>query len=127
MRSSPRRSAMPPTVGARAPAAPKRTHGPQRHAGLSMCVGPRALTGALPGPWPRCGFHAARKAGREIARTQRSTPVNSIKVEQLLKDDEFDLGLTLLAGEPGLARVIDHDKIQKPGLAFTGYTDFVKP
>jgi HPr kinase/phosphorylase len=53
--------------------------------------------------------------------------VNSIKVEQLLKDDEFDLGLTLLAGEAGLARVIEHDKIQKPGLVFTGYTDFIKP
>jgi HPr kinase/phosphorylase len=52
--------------------------------------------------------------------------VNTLRVEQLLKDDEFDLGLTPLAGSAGLVRVIDHDKIQKPGLAFTGYTDFVK-
>ena len=53
--------------------------------------------------------------------------MNSIKVEQLLKDDEFDLGLSLLAGAAGLGRVVDHDKIQKPGLAFTGYTEFIKP
>ncbi|MEW5855285.1 MAG: HPr(Ser) kinase/phosphatase [Myxococcota bacterium] len=49
----------------------------------------------------------------------------TLRVEQLLKDDEFELGLTLLAGQGGLSRVIDHDKIQRPALAFTGYTDFI--
>lgn len=53
--------------------------------------------------------------------------VNVVKVEQILKDEEFDMALALVAGEEGLARVIDHDKIQKPGLAFTGYTEFIKP
>ncbi|MBI5498503.1 MAG: HPr(Ser) kinase/phosphatase [Deltaproteobacteria bacterium] len=52
--------------------------------------------------------------------------MQSIRVEQLLKDDEFDLGLALVTGEAGLGRDIDFDKIQKPGLAFTGYTDFVR-
>jgi HPr kinase/phosphorylase len=52
--------------------------------------------------------------------------LNTVQVEQLLKDDEFELGLTLLAGASGVGRIIDHDKIQKPGLALTGYTDYVK-
>jgi len=51
--------------------------------------------------------------------------VITVRVEQLLKDDEFELGLTVLAGEAGVARVIENDRIQKPGLAFTGYTDFI--
>jgi HPr kinase/phosphorylase len=52
--------------------------------------------------------------------------VSAVKVEQLVKDDEFEMGLTLLAGAQGVGRVVDHDKIQKPGLAFTGYTEFIK-
>lgn len=47
-------------------------------------------------------------------------------MEQLVKDDEFEMGLTLLAGAQGVGRLVDHDKIQKPGLAFTGYTEFLK-
>src|SRR5688500_10036097 len=51
----------------------------------------------------------------------------TLRVEQLLKDDEFELGLTVLAGQGGLGRTIEHDKIQRPGLAFTGYTEFLQP
>ena len=50
-------------------------------------------------------------------------PMSSIRVSQLLDDREYDLRLTLVAGEPGLQRRIDSPRIQKPGLALTGFTE----
>ncbi len=43
--------------------------------------------------------------------------MDSIKVETLLKDQDFDLRLELLAGEGGLDRRVVSSRIQKPGLA----------
>src|SRR6202521_102127 len=55
----------------------------------------------------------------------RSTGVQSIKIEQLLKDPDFDLRLELLAGENGPDRRIVSSRIQKPGLALSGFTEHI--
>lgn len=54
-------------------------------------------------------------------------PMNSIRVSQLLEDKEYDLRLTLVAGEKGLQRRISSSRIQKPGLALTGFTEHLHP
>jgi HPr kinase/phosphorylase len=54
-------------------------------------------------------------------------PMNSIRVSQLLEDREYDLRLTLVAGERGLQRRITSSRIQKPGLALTGFTEHLHP
>lgn len=54
-------------------------------------------------------------------------PMNSIRVSQLLEDREYDLRLTLVAGERGLQRRINSSRIQKPGLALTGFTEHLHP
>ncbi|MBI4511998.1 MAG: HPr(Ser) kinase/phosphatase [Deltaproteobacteria bacterium] len=51
----------------------------------------------------------------------------SVKVEQLLQDSMAGLELKLLAGRGGLSRSISVPRIQKPGLALTGYTEQVHP
>lgn len=48
---------------------------------------------------------------------------SSIEAGELLKDD--DLNLNLVAGIKGLKRKITFSKIQKPGLAFAGFTNYV--
>lgn len=52
--------------------------------------------------------------------------MRQIKVSQLLVDDAADLQLRPLAGAQGLGRAITLSKIQKPGLALTGWTEFVQ-
>lgn len=49
--------------------------------------------------------------------------MGSIKVSALLADTDFDLRLTLIAGEKGLHRSVSSSRIQKPGLALTGFTE----
>ena len=51
--------------------------------------------------------------------------MDSIKVSQLLKDENYDLRLELLAGESGLERKILSSRIQKPGLALSGFTEHI--
>src|SRR5467141_1329685 len=51
--------------------------------------------------------------------------MDSIKIEQLLKDRDFDLRLELLAGENGLDRRVVSSRIQKPGLALSGFTEHI--
>jgi HPr kinase/phosphorylase len=51
--------------------------------------------------------------------------MDSIKVETLLKDQDFDLRLELLAGEGGLDRRVVSSRIQKPGLAISGFTEHI--
>ena len=43
-----------------------------------------------------------------------------ILAKALQDDADFNLGLTLCAGTSGLDRTIDHERIQKPGLAIAG-------
>jgi HPr kinase/phosphorylase len=49
----------------------------------------------------------------------------SLRVETLLSAKEAGLALDLLAGRGGLDRRISGPRIQKPGLALTGYTAYV--
>ena len=50
----------------------------------------------------------------------------AISVRELLTDDGEHLELELIAGKEGLDREISFERIQKPGLAMTGYVDFIK-
>src|SRR6266852_3201421 len=49
--------------------------------------------------------------------------MTSIKVLRLLEDSDYDLRLELVAGRAGLDRKISSSRIQKPGLALTGFTE----
>src|SRR5438034_232319 len=55
----------------------------------------------------------------------RSAGMDAIKVEQLIKDRDFDLRLELLAGESGLDKRVVSSRIQKPGLALSGFTEHI--
>src|SRR2546427_12241926 len=63
------------------------------------------------------------EAGRALCYAGR--PMDSIKVEQLVKDRDFDLRLELLAGENGRDRRIVSARSQKPGLARSGFTEHI--
>src|SRR5471030_883607 len=54
-----------------------------------------------------------------------SSVLDSIKIEQLVKDKDFDLRLELLAGENGLEKRVVSSRIQKPGLALSGFTEHI--
>ncbi len=47
----------------------------------------------------------------------------AIKVERLLDESDYDLQLELVTGREGLSRVLSSARIQKPGLALTGFTE----
>ena len=49
----------------------------------------------------------------------------SLRVEALLNDPQSGLALELVAGGAGLGRRVTAPRIQKPGLALTGYTEHV--
>ena len=51
----------------------------------------------------------------------------SLPVSDLLKENEYQLGLELAAGKGGLSKKIMIPQIQKPGLALTGYTANIQP
>lgn len=51
----------------------------------------------------------------------------SLTIEELLKDEEYGLGLHLISGERGLGNRITSARLQKPGLALTGYTEYLHP
>ena len=53
--------------------------------------------------------------------------VESIRVSTLLEDKAFDLRLELIAGQAGTTRRIVSSRIQKPGLALTGFTEHIHP
>lgn len=53
--------------------------------------------------------------------------MTALKVEQLLTDPSFELGLVIVAGRAGIARRITVPRIQKPGLALTGFTEQLHP
>lgn len=46
----------------------------------------------------------------------------TLQVEELARNQDFNLELELIAGAAGLNRLIDHSRVQKPGLALTGFT-----
>src|SRR3954468_181020 len=51
----------------------------------------------------------------------------SIEIAQLLEANNIDLRLELVAGRAGLTRKISSSRIQKPGLALTGFTEHLHP
>jgi HPr kinase/phosphorylase len=53
--------------------------------------------------------------------------MTSIRISQLLEDGDYDLRLTLVAGEKGVSRTINSSRIQKPGLALAGFTEHLHP
>ncbi len=51
----------------------------------------------------------------------------TIPISRLLEDSQYELKLELVAGHAGLSRKISHPRIQKPGLALTGFTEHLHP
>jgi HPr kinase/phosphorylase len=51
----------------------------------------------------------------------------SCTIQKLLDDTQYDLKLELVAGQAGLERRISSSRIQKPGLALTGFTEHLHP
>ena len=51
----------------------------------------------------------------------------SIPISRLLDESPYDLKLELIAGQEGLGRLIASSRIQKPGLALTGFTEHLHP
>ncbi len=51
----------------------------------------------------------------------------SLTIQDLLQDKEYGLDLSLFAGEQGLSHRLYSSRIQKPGLALTGYTEHLHP
>ncbi len=50
-----------------------------------------------------------------------------IHVSELLSEKATHLNLQLITGKEGLSKRINFPKIQKPGLALTGFTEYVRP
>jgi HPr kinase/phosphorylase len=61
-----------------------------------------------------------------VSDRERAQNAEGISVRELLSEDGRHLELTLVAGGDGLDREIVFHRIQKPGLAMTGYVDFVR-
>lgn len=51
----------------------------------------------------------------------------SVRVSELLGEELEDLRLSVLSGDQHLDNPITHPRVQKPGLAFAGYYDYIKP
>ena len=51
----------------------------------------------------------------------------SVRVDSLLDAREAGLAMELVGGRGGLSRRISGPRVQKPGLALTGYTNYVHP
>jgi HPr kinase/phosphorylase len=50
-----------------------------------------------------------------------------LTIEDLLKDEEYGLELSLIAGGRGVSHMVHSPRIQKPGLALTGYMEHLHP
>ncbi len=51
----------------------------------------------------------------------------SLAIQDLIEDAEYGLDLRLIAGQAGLSHRLYSSRIQKPGLALTGYTEHLHP
>jgi len=51
----------------------------------------------------------------------------SLSIKDLLEDKSYGLDLQLIGGESGLGNRLHSSRIQKPGLALTGYTEHLHP
>jgi HPr kinase/phosphorylase len=52
--------------------------------------------------------------------------MKSVKVAEIVESTASELQLEVLAGRPGFSRSVNTARIQKPGLALTGYVDFLQ-
>ncbi len=52
---------------------------------------------------------------------------HKVRVSELFGDELADLKLSVVAGENHLDNVVTHPRVQKPGLAFAGYYEYIKP
>ena len=59
--------------------------------------------------------------------TERQEDFVQTNVRSLLAAELDDLSLKLVTGDDGLERVIARPRVQKPGLAFAGYYEYIKP
>ena len=59
--------------------------------------------------------------------TESPVVEGNVEVTELLGSEISDLHLKVLCGEDHLDRSISHPRVQKPGLAFAGYYDYIKP
>lgn len=53
--------------------------------------------------------------------------MSGLSIQELLAEKETGLNLELLAGKHGLGKLVQAPRIQKPGLAFAGYTTNLHP
>lgn len=51
----------------------------------------------------------------------------SLSIQELLTENDYGLGLSLLAGKQGLTNRVSSSRIQKPGLALAGYSEHLHP
>jgi len=56
-----------------------------------------------------------------------ATPLEYVEVRELLGQELIDLHFKALSGRGHLNNRITHPRVQKPGLAFAGYYDYIKP
>jgi len=52
---------------------------------------------------------------------------SKVHVSELLGDELSELKLTVISGEEHVGNEITHPRVQKPGLAFAGYYEYIKP
>lgn len=60
------------------------------------------------------------------SRARKQQPPAAVAVRALVGRDAPDLGLRVAAGRAGLGREVQLARVQRPGLAFTGYTDYIR-
>ncbi len=80
----------------------------------------RSLMGTA---WVRRSLQTSQGGRRDI----HSPAMTSIKISHLLEDSAYSLRLGLVTGKEGLDRRISSSRIQKPGLALTGFTEHLHP
>jgi HPr kinase/phosphorylase len=61
-----------------------------------------------------------------VARRARPPEGPAVAVRELLQRGGEDLALRLVAGRAGLDRTIHLSRVQRPGLALTGFTDYLR-
>ena len=66
-----------------------------------------------------------RPPALHLERRQTSREGASVRVRELI-DPAAGLGLRLAAGEAGLEHAITLSRVQRPGLALTGYTEYIR-
>ncbi|GAC1432276.1 MAG: HPr(Ser) kinase/phosphatase [Thermoanaerobaculia bacterium] len=59
--------------------------------------------------------------------TERQEDFVQTNVRTLMAGEVDDLALKLVTGDDGLDRIIARPRVQKPGLAFAGYYEYIKP